>query len=330
MAQRDYYEILSVSRKATTDEIKKAYRKLARKYHPDVCKEKDAEKKFKEVNEAYEVLSDTNKRAAYDQFGHAGVGMGGGPGAGAGGRGGPFGGAYGGPGGKTYTWSNNGGQGMPDLEDIFGDLFGGGGGPFGRSRGRRRPEPMAGQDTEHHVNLAFEEAVWGTKLRIQLQRPNENGRMESETIEIKIPAGVAEGSKIRVRGKGQPGMNGGPMGDLYIVTHVKPHLYFRREENDIYIDLPITVTEAIRGAKVTIPTIDGPTVVSVPPGTSSGQKLRLKGKGVPIAGSSEKRGDQYAVIKIVVPKEHPAKMDTMLDELQTISGDPRKAMGWTV
>ncbi len=322
MAQRDYYDILGVSRKASADEIKKAYRKLARRYHPDVCKEKDAEKKFKEVNEAYEVLSDANKRAAYDQFGHAGVGMGAGA---TGSRGEPY--AYGPGGAKAYTWSSNGG-GMPDLEDIFGDLFGGGG-PFGRSRSRARPQPAKGQDTEHHVNLAFEEAIWGTKLRVQIQRPDESGRMTTETIEIKIPPGVSEGSKIRVRGKGQPGSGGGPMGDLYIVTHIKPHLYFRREGNDIYLDLPITVSEAIRGAKITIPTIDGPTILSVPPGTSSGQKLRLKGKGVPQAGG-EKRGDQYVVIKIVVPKEHPAKIDPLLEELQAISGDPRKDTGWAI
>jgi curved DNA-binding protein len=325
MTGRDYYEILGVSRKATADEIKKAYRKLARKYHPDVNKAKDAPEKFKEATEAYEVLSDTNKRAAYDQFGHAGVGMGGGGGSGGpGGPGGPFG--YGPGGAKTYNWSNTGGV---DFEDILGDLFGGRGGrnPFGSRRGRSRPVPERGQDIEHDVTLSFEDAVRGTTLQIRLQRPNASGSMQSETIEVKIPPGVTEGSKIRVRGKGDPGANGGPEGDLYIVTHVRPHAFYRQEGKDIYIDLPLTVAEAIRGAKVTIPTIDGPTLLTVPPGTSSGQKLRLRGKGVPDPKTRE-RGDQYAVIKIVVPKQTPAGIDEMLDKLQSVSGNPRDISGW--
>jgi curved DNA-binding protein len=221
MTQRDYYDILGVSRTATAEEIKRAYRKLARKYHPDVSKEKDTDKKFKEVNEAYEVLSEKDKRAAYDQFGHAGVGMGGQAPGGRPGQG------YGGPGGsQAYSWNNAGG-GDVDLEDIFGSMFGGGRSPFGR-RGRGRPQPTQGKDVEHHINLTFEEAIWGTKLRIQLQKPDERGRVSSETIEVKIPPGVIEGSHIRVRDKGDPGMAGGPPGDLYIVTHVKDHPYYRR------------------------------------------------------------------------------------------------------
>jgi len=326
MAQRDYYDVLGVNRKATDEEIKRAYRRLARKFHPDVNKAKDAEQKFKEVNEAYEILSDKQQRAAYDQFGHAGVGMGGG----AGRPGGPY-----GPGGaRTYTWTGEGGpQGMDfNLEDLIGDLFGGGGGgrsPFGgrRGRGRARPEPMRGQDVEHHVNLGFEEAVWGTKLRIQLQKPDDRGRTTTETIEVKIPPGVHEGSRIRVRGKGDPGQAGGPPGDLYIVTHVREHPYYRRESSDIYMDLPITVAEAVRGAKVTIPTIDGPTVLSVPAGTNSGQKLRLRGKGVPDPKTG-KRGDQYAQIKIVVPKTVPEDVLESLERLNQATGDPRKDLGW--
>jgi curved DNA-binding protein len=322
MAVRDYYEILGVSRKATADEIKKAYRKLARKYHPDVNKDKDAPEKFKEATEAYSVLSDAKKRAAYDQFGHAGVGMG------AGATGGPGGYAYGPGGAQAYTWSDiGGGNAGFNLDDILGDLFGGRGGrsPFGSRRSR--PAPERGQDVEHEVTLSFEDAVWGTKLQIRLQRPNASGSMQSETIEVKIPPGVTEGSKIRVRGKGDPGVNGGPEGDLYIVTHIRPHEIYRREGRDIYIDLPITVTEAIRGAKITIPTIDGATVLTVPPGTSSGQKLRLRGKGVPDPRTNE-RGDQYAVIKIVIPKKTPEGIDELLDKLQAASGNPRDISGW--
>ncbi len=322
MALRDYYDILGVSRTANGDEIKRAYRKLARKYHPDVCKEKDAEKRFKEINEAYEVLSDRDKRAAYDQFGHAGVGMGAGA---TGSRGGP--GVYGPGGAKVHTWSTEGEA--FNLEDLFGDLFGGGRSPFGRGRGRVRPQPESGRDVEHHVNLNFEEAIRGTHLRIQLQRPDARGRIQTETIEVKIPPGVTEGSKVRVREKGDPGINGGPAGDLYIVTHIREHAYYRREDNDLYIDLPITVTEAIRGAKVTIPTLDGPTVLTIPPGTSSGQKLRLRGKGAPDPKTG-RRGDQYAVIKIVVPKIPPTGVDEALDRLQAACGDPRKDSGWTV
>jgi curved DNA-binding protein len=323
MAVRDYYDILGVSRKANADEIKKAYRKLARKFHPDVNKAKDAEEKFKEGTEAYSVLSDPQKRAAYDQFGHAGVGMG----AGApGGQGGPYG--YGPGGGQAYNWGGGGGI---NLEDILGDLFGGGGGksPFGGRKTRRRPQPEKGSDVEHSVTLGFEEAVWGKKLPIQLQRPDERGMVQTESIEVKIPPGVTEGSRIRVRGKGDPGMGGGAAGDLYIVTHVRPHPYYRRDGNDIYLDLPITVAEAIRGVKVTIPTIDGPTILTVPPGTSSGQKLRLRSKGVPDP-KTKTRGDQYAVIKIVVPKEPPPAIEEALDKLQSASGDPRKNLDWAI
>jgi curved DNA-binding protein len=231
-----------------------------------------------------------------------------------------------GGGSRANTWNNETGEVDVDLEDIFGSMFGGRSSPFGR-RGRARPQPMQGKDVEHHINLTFEEAVWGTKLRIQLQRPDERGRISSETIEVKIPPGVVEGSHIRVRGKGDPGMDGAAHGDLHIVTHVKDHPYYRREGGDIYIDLPVTVGEAVRGGKITIPTIDGPTLISVPPGTSSGQKLRLRGKGAPDL-KTQKRGDQYVEIKIVVPKKPPEGIDETLDKLDAQTGDPRKDLGW--
>jgi len=179
------------------------------------------------------------------------------------------------------------------------------------------------------VNLSFEEAVWGTRLRLQLQKPDDQGRVATETLEVKIPPGVTEGSRIRVRGKGDPGQNGGQSGDLFIITHVREHPIYRRENSDIYIDLPISVPEAIQGAKVTIPTIDGPTIVGVPAGTSSGQKLRLKEKGAPDPKTG-KRGDQYAVIKIVVPKKVTADITDALNKLEQATGDPRKDLGWPV
>ncbi len=325
MAGRDYYDILGVPRNASDEQIKKAYRELVRKYHPDVSKDPNATEKFKEVQEAYQVLSDPKKRAAYDQFGKAGVGMG------TGASSGPQ--WHYGPGGQqVYTWTSSSGpsgsQGINfDIGDIFSELFGGAS-PFGKSSRRsRRTAPVKGQDTEHHITLPFEQAVWGTKLRLQIQSPD---KPVPETIEVKIPAGVTEGTKIRVRGKGQPGVAGGAPGDLYIVTHITPHKFFRREGNDIYIDLPITVIEAIKGAKITIPTIDGSAVVTVPQGTSSGQKLRLKGKGVPDPKTG-KRGDQYAVVKIIVPKlKIDDDIEKCLQKIETQIENPRKNLGWNV
>ena len=330
MPARDYYDILGISRKASQEEIKKAYRQLARKYHPDVSKEADAAAKFKEVQEAYDVLSDPQKRTAYDQFGHAGVGMGAGAAPDRSERW-----SYGPGGAKVYTWTNEGRPGEPDFDmnDLFGDLFSGAARTDrwtrGRGRARPRPETARGTDVEHQVTLAFEQAVWGTKMRLSLQQPNEQGQVHSETIEVKIPPGVTNGSKVRVKGKGNPGFAGGAPGDLYITVNVTPHPYFRREGNDIYVDVPVTVAEAIRGARVTIPTIDGPTVLTIPPGASGGQKLRLRGKGAPNPKKPEQeRGDQYVVLKVVVPKEPPEGLDEALDKLQEATGDPREGLGW--
>lgn len=325
MAAKDYYDILGVSRRAGDDEIKQAYRQLVRKYHPDVNKGKDTEAKFKELQEAYEVLSDRKKRAAYDQFGHAGVGMGAGAAPNGYGRA-----AYGPGGAKVHTWSGAdypGAEGI-DFGDIFGELFRKS--SFGGRTGTQaRRRPARGRDIEHEVTLTFEQAVWGTTMRLQLQQPTAEGTMQTGTIDIKVPPGVAEGTRIRVRGKGEPGPGGRQSGDLYIVTHVKEHPHFKRDGKDIYLDVPITAAEAIRGAKITIPTIDGPTIVAIPAGTSSGQKLRLRGKGAPDA-KTKQRGDQYAVIKLIVPKEAPDGIDEALDKLQQACGDPREGMGWAV
>ena len=335
MAKRDYYEALGVPRTATADEIKKAHRKLALKYHPDRNKNnKDAEERFKEVQEAYDVLSDSTKRANYDQFGHAGVG--------AGGPNGPD--AYeqfrraqagrGGGGGRT-TWRASPGVSVEDFDpsqfggdfgDIFDQLFGNRGGQaaggFGRggTRGRVRPEPARGQDVEHEVTLTFEQAARGTTLPLQITR----GPGQTETIEVKIPPGVKDGSRIRIKGRGE--QTGGEPGDLFIITHVLPHPYFRREGLDIYIDLPLSVYEALLGTKVQVPTLDGPVTLTVPAGASSHSRLRIKGRGVE---RGNERGDEYAVIKIIVPKgldEEDRKLVRQLEAKHPI--DARADVRW--
>ncbi|MEJ2068312.1 MAG: DnaJ C-terminal domain-containing protein, partial [Deltaproteobacteria bacterium] len=289
MAKRDYYEVLGLDRSASTEEIKKAYRKLARKYHPDLNPgDPNAEEKFKEVSEAHEFLTDPEKKKMYDQFGHAAFdgGMGG---AGAGGGG--FGNwrRYSGTGGDFdgfdfNIFTDGSGGGFGSFSDIFSELFGGGGGR--RSYARR---PRRGEDVHYTMEIDFTAAIKGTTAAISIKTEKGN-----EHLNVTIPPGVNNGSKVRLKGKGHPGTNGGPPGDLFIITKVKPHPYFRREGDDILVDVPITITEAALGAQVTIPTVDGPTRLTIPQGIQGGQKLRLKGKGVPhLKGSG--RGDMYAV-----------------------------------
>lgn len=306
MAKRDYYDILGVSRTASADEIKKAHRKLVRQYHPDVNKNNpSAEEKFKEVQEAYDILSDPQKRQNYDQFGHAGVGAGAPPGGG----GDPFeafrrAGAGQGRGGPRHTqWQAGPNVSVEDFDfsggggfaDIFEQMFGGaaaGGATRRQARGRARPEPQRGADIEHPVTLTFEQAARGTTLPLQINR---DGKLE--TIDVKIPPGVKDGSRVRIRGRGQH--TGGEPGDLYIITHVMPHPYFRREDLDIYIDVPISVYDAMTGTKVEVPTLDGPVSITIPPGTSSHAKLRIRGRGIERSGQ---KGDQYVITKVIVPK----------------------------
>jgi len=332
MAENDYYKILEVSRTASADQIKSAYRKLAKKYHPDRNpNDKTAEDKFKEVREAYDVLSNAQKRQAYDQFGAAGIG------------GGPFGGWRSGPSGeRVYTWKSGGGPDIPfeNLEDLF-DIFSGGGraqtggsifedffnqaGGRGRSpRSAGKTEPSTGLDIEHAVELTFEQAVHGTKLELGLTPSSGT----TKKITVKIPAGVAQGQRIRVRGKGRTSGRPAKTGDLYIICKIQPHRYFRRAGNDIYLDLPISVSEAVLGAKVEIPTLDGKTILTVPPGTASGTRLRLKNKGVKPAGK-KKAGDQYAVIRIMPPAK-PTKRQREIMEQWDETGDdsPRKNTEW--
>ncbi|MDY6914511.1 MAG: DnaJ C-terminal domain-containing protein [Planctomycetota bacterium] len=319
MAERDYYDVLSVARNATDAQVKAAYRKLARKYHPDVNKAPDAAAKFREATEAYEVLSDPEKRKVYDQFGHAGLA-------------GKFGGAAGGE--PVYTWRPGPAGGGGAYTVDFGDMFGGRGGFTGMSLDdllaalggagpARRRRPQRGADLEHHVTLDFTQAAKGATTSIRIRQP---GGGKAETIDVKIPPGIREGSKVRVRGKGAVGP--GANGDLYIIIHVRPHPYFRRDGNDVYVDLPISITEAALGAKVQTPTIDGMTTVTIPPGTDGGKRLRLKNKGVP-AADGKSRGDQYIVIRVVVPHEVSARGKELLKELESIQKyDPRSNAPW--
>jgi DnaJ-class molecular chaperone len=316
MAKRDYYEILGVPRSASTEDIKKAYRRLARKYHPDVNKAADAAARFAEAHEAYEVLSDKEKRKQYDYFGHAGL------------HGAPTGAAGGGPGGQRVRWANGGG--FENIEDIF---QGGGGvdledllGAMGGGPSRRARQPRRGQDIEYQLTLDFLQAVNGVNTTIEVPKADANGQFAAERIEVHIPPGVQDGSRIRVRGKGYPGTRGGAAGDLYIVTRVLEHPYFKRIGADIYVDLPITVTEAILGGKVEVPTLDGMTLLTVPAGASSGVRLRLKGKGVR-TGQGSQHGDEYAVVKIVAPKTVSEKGKEAARQLaQSDPYDPRKGL----
>jgi DnaJ-class molecular chaperone len=340
MAKRDYYEILGVSKNASADEIKKAHRKLVRQYHPDVNRDNPkAAEKFNEMQEAYDVLSDATKRRNYDQFGHAGVGGS----AGAGGD--PFeafrrsqqgrGQGAGGP--RTYTW-NSGGPGGATVEDfdfdmgnggmgsIFEQLFGargggggGGGGARGGARSQRGGGIPRGADVEHPIALTFEQAARGTTLPLQINR---DGKIE--TIEVKVPAGVKDGSRVRIKGRGE--RTGGEPGDLFIITTVQPHPYFRREGLDILLELRLSMYEAIEGTKVTVPTLDGPVTLTIPAGTSSHAKLRIKGRGV---FRGDEKGDQFVVVRIVMPKhldEEDLKHVEKLSKKHPLH--PREDMKW--
>ena len=306
MAKRDYYDVLGVARGASDADIKRAYRKLARKYHPDVNKSPDATDKFKEATEAYEVLSDGKKRRMYDQFGHAGAqrssgSVGGGfqdffSGVGAGGRG--F-------------------MGM-GLDDILQALRG----KMSASR-KHPPRREINVDIEQRVTLEFMQAALGTTVPLLLRRGGA-ADARTETIEVKIPPGVREGSRIRVRGQGLDHRR--LKGDLFIIVSVKAHPFFTAKGNDITVEVPISITEAALGGKVDVPTIDGMTTVTIPPGTSSGQRLRLRKKGI---GAASGRGDQFVLIKIVVDKDISDGGRKLLEEFQRgEQSDPRRDAPW--
>jgi molecular chaperone DnaJ len=347
MSKRDYYEVLGVSKTASKDEIKKAYRRLAKKYHPDVSTEADATEKFKEVQEAYEVLSDDTKRAQYDQFGHAGPNQG-------------FGGGFDGADFGSFG-----------FEDIFSTFFGGGG------RRRDPNAPRQGADLQYSMTLDFEEAIFGKEMDIEI--PSEEncdtchgsgakpgtkketcshcsgtgqisveqntpfGRIvnrrtcsycggtgqiikekcttchgtgkvrKRKKIHIKIPAGIDDGQQIRVAGKGEAGVNGGPAGDLYVVIRVRDHEFFERNGDDILCEMPLTFVQAALGDEVEVPTVHGKVKLKIPAGTQTGKQFRLKGKGAPnVRGYGQ--GDQYVIVRVVTPTNLTAKQKELLEE----------------
>ena len=296
--KRDYYDILGVGRTASQDEIRKSHRKLVRQYHPDANRDNpQALEKFREVQEAYDILSDDEKRRQYDELGHAAFEpghVGGGSEAGD-----PYEAYRRATSSRHKSWKASPNVTVEDFEgdptaaggfaDIFDQFFGGRGG----RRPRVDPQKQRGADIEHSVTLSFEQAARGCTIPLQLNR---EGRIE--TIDLKIPSGVKEGSRVRLCGKGQPGTGGS--GDLYITTRVVDHPYYRRDDLDVYMDLPISMYEAILGGKIDVPTLDGKVTLTVPPGTSSGAKLRIKNRGI---RRGSEHGDQFVVIRVVVPRD---------------------------
>lgn len=301
---RDLYDVLGVSKTSTEDEIKKAFRKLAAKHHPDRNPGKTNEDRFKEVNRANEVLSDPKKRALYDEFGEASMQQGFDPDRARAMR--DFGGRVrgGGPGGGVNLEDLFGGQGggmggeAVDMSDLFGGIFGGAG-------RRARPGPRRGQDMESTITIDFASALRGTTLSLRLDAA-------AEPVQVRVPAGVTEGGRLRIAGRGAPGMMGGPPGDLLLTVHVTPHPHFKREGDDLSLDLPLDLVEAWEGAKVRVPTPDGEVVLKVPPRTQSGDVTRLRGKGVLRPGRPA--GDLYVRFLVRLPKgDDPAIAKAMED-----------------
>jgi molecular chaperone DnaJ len=362
VAKRDYYEVLGVSRDASEADVKKAYRKLAMKYHPDKNPgDKEAEARFKEVGEAYAVLSDKQKREAYNNFGHAGVGMG------AEGMGGGFGG-FGGPGGPG---------GMGDVfSDIFEDLFGGGG-----AAGRPRTRVMRGADLRYDLEIDFSQAFFGDEVNLKVPRYETctactgtgakagtglktcptcrgtgqvrfqqgfftvartctdcqgTGQIVAEpcpechgagklharkTLHVKIPAGVETGNRLRLTGEGEAGERGGPPGDLYVVISVRPDARFTREGKNLHMELPIAFTQAALGAQVEVPTMTEPVLLKIPAGTQNGRKFRLKGKGFPDVGGHHHAGDEIVTVHVKVPHRLTQRQRELLETYAKESGD---------
>jgi len=306
MANKDYYQILGVSRDASQDKIRKSFKKLARENHPDAKKDDPAAaERFKEAAEAYDVLGDEEKRKKYDQFGanwkHFKDGQS--PFGGGGGGGNPF--RNGGP-VDVDLRDIFGGQGAVDLEQLFGGMFGGGMGGGGRSRG---PRAQRGDDLTTSILVPFHTAAVGGNYDLSLQNQG-----QTEVLGVKIPAGIDDGQSIRLAGKGHPGSGGGPHGDLMVTVKIAPHPYFRREARNLLVDVPVTLTEAALGAKIDVPTLtEGNVTMTLPAGTSSGAKLRLKGKGI-VNPKTRVHGDQIIIIKIVVPKGLDERSEELLRE----------------
>jgi len=314
MKYKDYYRILGVERSAREEDIKKAYRKLARKYHPDVSKEKDAEEKFKEVSEAYEVLKDADKRKAYDTMGFYQPGQ-----------------EFRPP--PDWEQQFRGGGGTQDAEDL--DLFellsglGLGRGGF-RTSGGGGGLRMPGQDYEVTAHLGVEDVARGTELEIPMavSEVSDDGQLRrtTKTVKVRIPKGATQGQRLRVPGKGGAGHGGGPDGDLYVNIELRPHDLFRVSGHDLYLELPVAPWEAALGAEAQIPTLDGRVSVKVPAGSRAGQKLRVRGKGLPRPGGGE--GDLYAVLQIVTPSVLSEREKELYRELQQASSfNPRGHFG---
>ncbi|HEX8796011.1 MAG TPA: J domain-containing protein [Polyangiaceae bacterium] len=316
----DLYSVLGVAKTADADVIKKAYRKLASQLHPDKNPgNKKAEDRFKQVNHAYDVLSDAKKRKLYDEFGEEGLREGFDAdrvraykewATRQGARGGA--GGYGGRGGEQVDleelFSQQGGAGPGGFGDLFGDLF---------SRARRQRGPVKGPDLESEITIDFASALRGAMLEL---RPQGLG---GAPVTVRIPAGADEGSRVRIAGQGAPSPSGGARGDLVLTIHVTPHSHFRREGDDLHLDLPVTVSEAFHGAKVKVPTIDGSVSLKVPEKTQSGQMVRLRGKGVARKGRTP--GDLYVHFLIQIPTEGGSDVARLVDEMSKFqTGDPRE------
>jgi len=320
MEYRDYYQTLGVPRTASADEIKKAYRRLARKYHPDVSKVANAEQKFKEVQEAYEVLKDPEKRAAYDQLGSdwkSGQQFRPPPDWGSGFefRGGPR------QSGSRQQEAFEEAEGFSDFfSSLFGGRgFGGGAGPFSSAGARR-----AGRDHHARVDVDLEEAYRGTTRTLDLKRPelNSDGTLDlrTHTVRVTIPAGVTDGQLIRLAGQGEAPPGGGRAGDLYLEAHVRPHRLFQLDGRDVTLTLPIAPWEAALGATVKAPTLGGAVEMQIPQGSQSGQKLRLRGRGLP----GQPPGDQYVQLKVVVPPASSPEAQALYEEMRRkLAFDPR-------
>jgi len=327
----DFYKTLEVSKNATADEIKKSYRKLARKYHPDLNPDDPkAKEKFQKLQEAYDVLSDAEKRKQYDQFGPGFEQMAGAGGfrwSGAQGQGNPFGG---------FQGNFQGGQAEFDINDILG-MFGGGartgGGmpPFGADaagfgaggrRQQQRRRPTQGSDIEHEITIPFNTSILGGDYEISVQRPGS----AAERLTVKIPSGISDGKKIRLRGQGNPApVSGGKAGDLILTVHVAPHPNFERRGEQLYVKVPITLQEAVLGAKIEVPSPKGMVSVTVPAGSGNGTKLRLKGCGIPKPTGS---GDLFAELAVTLPKSWSAHDIELIRQLDTQLTSPRKNLVW--